>query len=41
MLRQTTFDGFTVAAHGKVVAARDLVATTTADVGGEPFAEAA
>ena len=31
----------TVAAHGKVVAARDLVATTTADVGGEPFAEAA
>ena len=31
----------TVAAHGKVVAARDLVATTTADAGGEPFAEAA
>ncbi|GLV28136.1 hypothetical protein TomTYG75_06600 [Sphingobium sp. TomTYG75] len=31
----------TVAAHGKVVAARDLVATTTADAGGESFAEAA
>lgn len=31
----------TVAAHGKVVAARDVMATATADPGEEPFAQAA
>jgi ParB family transcriptional regulator, chromosome partitioning protein len=31
----------TVAAHAKVVAARDIMATVTADAGGEPFAQAA